>query len=158
MKKTLLFGLASILLLPLLIIGCNEAVRTTPILPSTVPALNGGQEAKIIELTLDDFTAQNNIVKDIELIRPGSLIVSLGSNSSTGYQWGEAEIGNTSAVAQASRNTVAPSTTVVGAAGKDVWTFNSKAAGQTTIKMSYSRPWEGGEKDTFTLTINVSVK
>jgi predicted secreted protein len=47
---------------------------------------------------------------------------------------------------------------MVGAAGKDVWTFNSKAAGTTAIKFSYSRPWDGGEKDTFTLTINVNVK
>ena len=35
-------------------------------------ALNGGQEAKMIELITDDFAAQHNIVCDVELIRPGS--------------------------------------------------------------------------------------
>jgi inhibitor of cysteine peptidase len=158
MKKIITFGLVSILLLPLLIIGCSKAAPTTPATPTTVPAINGGQEAKTIELSLDDFTAQNNIVKDIELIRPGSLIVSLGSNGSTGYAWGEAEIGNTALVTQASRDFVEPQTNLVGAPGKDVWTFDSLAAGTTTIKMSYSQPWEGGDKDTFTLTINVTVK
>jgi predicted secreted protein len=158
MKKTLIFGLVSILLLPLLMLGCKTEESPPLPSPTTVPALNGGQEAKTIELTLDDFTAQNNIVKNIELIRPGSLIVSLGSNPSTGFQWGEAMIGDAALVAQATRDFVEPQTTVVGAAGKDVWTFNSKAVGATTIIMSYSRSWEGGEKDTFTLTINVTVK
>ena len=140
MKKTLIFGLVSILLLPLLMIGCNT------------------EENKTIELTLDDFTAQNNIVKDIVLIHPDSLIVSLGSNPSTGYQWGDAEI-SAPVVEQVSRNFVEPEDAgVVGAAGKDVLVFDSKAAGTATIKMSYGRPWESGEKDTFTLTINVTVK
>jgi len=162
MKKTLIFGLVSILLLPLLVLGCNKAATTTPIPPSNVPAANGGQEAKTIELTLDDFTAQNNIVKDIELARSGSLNVSLGSNPSTGYQWGDTAISDTAVVTQASQNYVEPqaagSEPVVGAAGKDVRVFNAKEAGTATVKISYSRPWEGGEKDTYTLTINVTVK
>src|SRR4030042_3569831 len=142
MKRTLIVGLVSILLLPLLMIGCNT--EEPP--------------AKTIELTIDDFTAQNNICKDIELIRPGSLIVNLGSNPTTGYQWGEAEI-SAPVVEQVSRNFVAPEDTgVVGAGGKDVWVFDSKEAGTATIKMSYGRPWESGEKDTFTLMINVTVK
>ena len=147
MKKLLVFGLVAILLLPLLVLGCKK-IEPSP--PDT--------QAKTIELTLDDFSAQNNIVKDIQLTRPGSLIVSLGSNASTGYQWGEAEISDATKVTQASRNFLEPQTTLVGAAGKDVWTFDAKAAGTTTIKMSYGRPWEGGEKNAFTLTINVTVK
>ena len=155
MKKTLIFGLVSILLLPLLMIGCNTE---EPPATTTMPPITSGQEAKTIELTLDDFTAQNNIVKDIELIRPGSLIVSLGSNPTTGYQWGEAEI-SAPVVEQVSRNFVAPEDTgVVGAGGKDVWVFDSKETGTATIKMSYGRSWEGGETGTFTLTINVTVK
>jgi predicted secreted protein len=140
MKKILIFGLVSILLLPLLIIGCSNAQKTT------------------IDLTLDDFSAQNNIIKDIELAPSSSLTVSLGSNASTGYAWGDAVIDNTAVITQASRKSVAPQSTLAGAASKDVWTFNIKTAGTTTIKFSYSRPWEGGEKDTYTLTINVTIK
>jgi inhibitor of cysteine peptidase len=159
MKKLALFGLVSILLLPLLMLGCKTEEPSTSPTASKVPALNGGQEAKMLELTIGDFSEQNNIVKDIELILPGSLTVSLDSNPTTGYQWGEAEISAPSVIAQVSRNFVEPEDTgVVGSGGTDVWTFDSKAAGTATIKMSYGRPWEGGEKDTFTLTINVTVK
>src|SRR4030042_3870712 len=105
MKKTLIFGLVSILLLPVLMIGCNTEEPPTK---TTMPPITSGQEAKTIELTLDDFTAQNNIVKDIDIIRPGSLIVSLGSNPTTGYQWGEAEISAPSVIAQQSHNFVEP--------------------------------------------------
>jgi inhibitor of cysteine peptidase len=140
MKKVLIFGLVSLLLLPLLIIGCNNAKTTT------------------IDLTLDDFSGQHNIIKDIELARSGSLTVNLGSNGSTGYVWGDAVIGNTAVVTQTSHKTVAPQSNLTGAAGKEVWTLDSEAAGTTSIKFSYSRPWEGGEKDTYTLTINVTIK
>jgi inhibitor of cysteine peptidase len=141
MKKTLILGLVFILLLPLLMLGCTSS------------------EAKTIELTLDDFSAQNNMVKDVTLTPDSSLTVKLGSNATTGYSWGEAVISTAAVIAQASREFVAPTATgLVGAPGTDVWVFNAKAAGTTTIKMSYGRPWEGGEKDTFTLTINVTVK
>jgi inhibitor of cysteine peptidase len=163
MKRIIAVCLASVILLPLLMLGCNKEETTPATTPATtVPALNGGQEAKQIELTLDDFTAQKNMVKDIELIRPGSLIVTLGANPTTGFQWGEAEISDTAIVTEASHNYVEPQSgsdePVVGAPGKDVWVFDSTAAGTATIKMSYGRPWEGGEKDEVTLTINITVK
>lgn len=158
MKKAIVFGLISVLLVPLLVVGCKQEEPPAP----EMPALNGGQEAKMIELTVDDFMAQNHITRDIELIHPGSLIVSLGANPTTGFQWGEAEISEPSVTSEASHNFVEPQAggeePKVGAPGKDVWVFDSQKAGVATIKMSYSRPWEGGEKDEWTLTINVTVK
>jgi inhibitor of cysteine peptidase len=159
MKKLALIGLVSIMLLPLLIIGCKEVTPTTSITPSPTPTVNGEQQDKTLDITSGDFYEQKDIVRDIELIRPGSLTVSLDSNPTTGYEWGEAKISDTTVIEQASRNFVGPEdTTMVGAGGTDVRVFNSKAAGTATIKMSYGRPWAGGEKDTFTVTINVTVK
>jgi len=83
MKKLIIFCLVSILLAPLFVLGCKSEEPPTP---SEMPALKGGQEAKTIEISIDDFTAQNYVTKDVELIRPGSLIVSLGSNPTTGFQ------------------------------------------------------------------------
>jgi predicted secreted protein len=158
MKKFCILGLVSILVLPLTVLGCKSADVPAP----PVPAYQGGQEAKTIEISTDDFMAQNHMTRDVELIIPGSLIVSLGSNATTGFQWGEAEISDPSVITQQSHNFVAPPASgnepVVGAPGKDVWVFDSQEAGTATIKMSYSRPWEGGEKDVWTLTINVTVK
>jgi inhibitor of cysteine peptidase len=125
---------------------------------TNMPALHGGQEAQMIELTIDDFMASNHIVKDISLIRPGSLIVTLGANPTTGFEWADAVIDNSGIISQQSHVYVAPQSdnSAVGAPGKDVWVFDSLNSGSTAIHLSYSRPWEGGEKDQWTLTINVS--
>jgi inhibitor of cysteine peptidase len=155
MKSYIVFAILNILLL-LVAVGCDQNTETTN--ATTVPALHGGEEAQVIDLALGDFSTENNIVKNIELVKPGSLIVKLGSNASTGYEWAEATITDTNIITQADRNFVAPKTDMVGAAGTDVWTFDSLKEGTATIKFSYGRPWEGGEKDTYTLTINITVK
>ena len=156
MKRISKLIVISLFLLPLVILGCKseEASETN------VPPLHGGQEARMIELATDDFMEDNHIVRDVELIRPGSLIVSLGANPTTGFEWGEAEVSDGSIISEQSHNIVPAQTegSVVGTPGKDVWVFDSTSPGKTTITMSYSRPWEGGEKDEWTLTINVTVK
>jgi inhibitor of cysteine peptidase len=140
MKKLIILGLVAVMLLPLLAIGCSSASG-----PST------------IELTLDDFSAQSHIVKDVTLNPQDTLTVKLGTNPSTGYSWADAVIGNASIIEQTSRDYVAPTTTLTGAPGTDVWVFTAKSAGATTISFNYSRPWETGPA-TYTLTINVTVK
>ena len=165
MKKTLICGLVIILTLPLLVLGCAKEEPAQQPSPSSVPALNGGQEADMIEISTDEFAADKNIVRDIEVVRPGSLLVSLGANPTTGFQWDENPSVSTSGgqeiITQISHQYVEPEQgeePLVGAPGKDVWVFDSKNPGTATIKFSYSRPWEGGEKDEWTLTINVTVK
>ena len=158
MKKLLVLGLIVVLWVPLLLAGCRQTEQT----PAPVPPLHGGQEAVMIEISTDEFATQSHAVKSVELTPPGSLIVSLGSNPTTGFQWGEAVISDPSVIEQESHNFVPPQTgnvtPAVGAPGKDVWVFNSLKAGTATISLSYSRPWEGGEKDVWTLTLNVTVK
>jgi inhibitor of cysteine peptidase len=141
MKSIVFFGLVCVLLLPLIMAGCGSGTKTT------------------IDLTLDDFAAQNNIVKNITVSPHGVITVTLGSNGSTGYQWGDAVIDNADQLEQTSHNSVAATQTgLVGAPGKETFTFMAKIAGSATITLSYGRPWEGGEKGTYTLTINVTIK
>jgi len=148
MKSLVFFGIIYFVMLPLLVIGCEKGVTTTE-----SPA------ATAIEMTLDEFTTENNVTKNIELAPSGSLVVRLGSNPTTGYEWEEAAISDSAVIVQANREYVAPEDTgTVGAGGTDVWTFEAKEAGTATINISYGRPWEGGEKDTYTITINVTVK
>jgi inhibitor of cysteine peptidase len=166
MKKAIIFGLVMVLMLPLAALGCQQATATEQPTPTNEPASNGGENAKTIEISTDEFAAQNNIVKDIELSYPGSLTVSLGSNPTTGFQWGEEAaiaqvIKGEPIIEQVSHEYVEPQQgeePLVGAPGKDVWGFDTKGTGTTTLKFSYSRPWEGGEKDAWTLTVNVTVK
>jgi len=143
MKKLVVLSLAALLLLPLLALGCGG---------------DGGAGDQTIELSLDDFTAQNNIVKSVEVGSSGTLTVKLGANPTTGYQWGDAQISNTSVIAQQSYNYVEPEDTdLMGAPGTDVWVFDTKAAGSATITFSYGRSWEEGDA-TYTLTVNVTVE
>jgi predicted secreted protein len=157
MKK---FGLFVCIAFAILSLALSTSCKSEQTPSNTMPPLKGGQEAKMIELTIDDFSAQNHITREVTLIRPGSMIVSLGANPTTGFSWSEAENNKPSVVSEQSHTFVPPQTQaeVVGAPGKDVWVFDSQQAGKATITMSYSRPWEGGEKDQWTLTLNVSVE
>ncbi len=144
MKKLVVFSLAALLLLPLLALGCGG---------------DGGAGDQTIELSLDDFTAQNNIVKSVEVGESKTLMVKLGSNPSTGYAWVDAAISNMAIIAQKSHDYVEPEDTeLVGAPGTDVYVFNAKLAGSATITFSYGRSWEEGSPATYTLTVNVTVK
>ena len=154
--KGCISAIALCLLSVFLLAGCKaEAPQET-----SVPPLHGGHEAKMIELSADDFAAQSHITKDIKLIRPGSLIVSLGANPTTGFEWSDAEVSDSAVVNEQSFVYVPPQTEgpIAGAPGKNVWVFDSGQPGTSVIKMGYSRPWEGGEKDVWTITINVSVE
>jgi predicted secreted protein len=43
-------------------------------------------------------------------------------------------------------------------AGIEEWTFRASQPGTTTATMSYSRPWDGGEKDARIIMLTVIVK
>jgi predicted secreted protein len=45
-----------------------------------------------------------------------------------------------------------------GTPGQDVWTFKALKAGESTVSIAYSQPWEGGEKGTWTFVLSVSVQ
>jgi inhibitor of cysteine peptidase len=52
---------------------------------------------------------------------------------------------------------IATQTNLVGAAGKELWTFKALQDGTSTIRLEYIRPWEAGAPpaETFTLTVVV---
>ena len=127
---------------------------------ATLPAKNGGVPEVLLEVSCDKFMQQKHIAKQIEVIYPGSLIVSLCSNPTTGFQWNEStQISDPSVLQQYSHSFVAPQPRgALGAPGKDVWTFKTLNKGTSTISLEYSRPWEGGEKREWTYTLTVIVK
>jgi len=159
MKRITFLVLACVLLLPMLAAGCDYWVPQD----NGSPTPNGGEGAVTIDLTCDDFTSQNHITKSVTLGKSGSLTVSLCSNPSTGYQWTEAAaISATSVIRQVSYSYVAGTANseemIVGAPGQDTWVFDPQNEGTSTIAFTYGRPWEGGEKDVWTLTVNVTVE
>jgi inhibitor of cysteine peptidase len=113
-----------------------------------------------VEVSIDEFEAENDIIKEVEVGVGGVLTVTLGSNPTTGFSWNEdAVVGAASVLKQTGQEFVEPGKEgVVGAAGKEVWTFNALKKGTTVVSMEYGRPWEGGEKGVWTFELTVTVK
>jgi len=113
-----------------------------------------------VEVPLDDFTSQNHISREVEVNAGDSFTLTLGSNPTTGFTWlDSAQIGDRTVLQQTSHEFISPEETgVVGAPGKDVWTFKALKKGTTEVSMEYSRPWEGGEKGAWTFNLTVVVK
>jgi len=148
-KAVLICGLAVLFSLPFGGLSCaREAEDVAPAAPDT------------IEISCDEFGAQKNISREVGISHPGSQIVILCANPTTGFQWTEsAQISDPTVIYQDEYNFVSPDEEdVVGASGKDVWTFKTLKPGTSTISLDYSRPWEGGEKGEWTFTLVVTVE
>ena len=114
------------------------------------------------------FLREKHITRQIEITNPGALVVTLGSNPTTGFSWNEDAIIDNGDVltqiehkvlAQTDHESIPPEETgTVGAGGKQVWVFNAVKSGETTLSFEYSRPWEGGEKAEWTLELVVTIK
>ena len=100
-----------------------------------------------------------NIVRTLEMQRGDTLTLALGSNPTTGFKWTEqTQISDKTIVDQTGHEFVEPAANVLGAAGKEVWTYQALKTGTTQISAQYSRPWEGGAKAEWTLDLTVTVK
>ena len=94
--------------------------------------------------------------KQVELSVGQSLVVTLDSNATTGYSWSLVQNSDDSVLSKTGDEYVAPQTTLVGAGGKEEWTFKALKKGTSTISMGYSRPWESTPPvETFGLTVVV---
>jgi inhibitor of cysteine peptidase len=113
-----------------------------------------------VAVSCDDFGTQRHISKEVTVAVGNSFTVSLCSNATTGFQWSEsAQIGDPTVVQQTDHKFVSPETEgLVGAPGKEVWTFKALKKGTSTIYLEYGRPWEGGEKGEWTFNLTVVVK
>jgi inhibitor of cysteine peptidase len=117
------------------------------------------QDAEVL-VPGDDFSNTKQVVKEAEVAAGGTLVVTLESNPTTGFSWEEtAQIADTGILEQTGNKMLVPEGKgIVGAAGSQSFTFRALEKGSTTIKLDYSRPWEGGEKDEMTCEVAVTVK
>jgi inhibitor of cysteine peptidase len=96
--------------------------------------------------------------KQVELSVGQSLILTLASNATTGYRWTVVKNSDEGVLHESGHEYIAPKTNLVGAGGKEAWTFKAMKKGTSTISMEYSRPWEEGTPpvETFVLTVVVN--
>ena len=115
-----------------------------------------------VEVSCDEFYKQNHISQTLEVQAGETFAVKLCSNPTTGFDWlEEAQINNSAVVKQESYEFIGPESEPPpppGTPGQAVWTFKALKQGSSTIRLEYSRPWEGGEKQEWTCTVEVVVK
>lgn len=116
--------------------------------------------ASAVSLACDDFTGVAGTGGTSHLaatvpVRVGSrLTVTLCANASTGFAW-ETPAFDRSLLRLTSHRVIPPPTALPGAAGSDRWTFTVLRTGTTTLRFAYSRPWAGGEKGIWTVTLTI---
>jgi predicted secreted protein len=118
----------------------------------------------LVTISAEDFNKEAHILRQVELKAGDVFTVALDSNATTGFSWTEqAKIADGNILKQTAHEYVAPrandaNNPVTGMSGIEEWWFTAGRTGVTTATMSYSRPWEGGEKDARTFVLTVIVK
>ena len=131
----------------------------TLVILSLVLAACTSREASL-EIPCDDFSRDQHFTWEVRVNRGDSVVVTLCSNPTTGYQWSESAQVSDEAVLRQTDHEYKPAEdkNIVGGAGREVWTFKALDQGTTTVSMEYSRPWEGGEKGLWTFIATVTVE
>jgi predicted secreted protein len=110
-----------------------------------------------VEITCDQFNEHHHMRNEFQVEIGDKIRAKLCSNPTTGFKW-EYEIGNENVLNEEDYDFEEPKGDVVGAAGIEVWTFEAVNKGTTEVRMAYSQPWEGGEKEEWTYTVTVTVE
>lgn len=110
-----------------------------------------------VAVDCDAFAATPNATAEIAIAAGQSAVLTLCSNPTTGYAWGDAASSDDAVASAGSWTYVAPAAGAMGASGTDTLTITGNAAGTATITASYGQPWDGGEKGAWTVTLTVTV-
>ena len=113
-----------------------------------------------IELSCDDFGATRAVSKEITVAPGDTFTVILCSNATTGFKWSVTpQISDTDVMMQISHKFEPPENTgMVGAAGKETWTFKALKSGSAITNMTYSQPWGDSEQDAWVFHLSVVVQ
>jgi len=133
--------------------GCAEE-PSPPVLPVTPTPYSS------ISIPIEEFPNHPHIDVVMHAVVGEELVVTLGSNPTTGFGWSEeAEISNESVVQQIDHMFVGPGIEEPpGTSGEEIWTFKGLKKGTTTIYLEYSRPWIEEEIGYWTVTITATIK
>jgi predicted secreted protein len=110
------------------------------------------------KVSCDQFAANGHRSTEFEVEVGDKIRVELCSNPTTGFGWTYEMDGDTVLREEDRDFAEAENEGVVGAPGKDLWTFEATGEGTTEVLMEYSQPWDGGTKAEWTFTMTVTVK
>ena len=119
----------------------------------TMPILSG---CMIESKTL----TENNNGQSLNLKANEIVTIKLESNITTGYRWNLSNETDTSILSIISLEYKQTDTDkkLVGAGGYETFTFKANSKGNTTIVLTYNKPWEKGVEPLKTFKINVTVE
>jgi inhibitor of cysteine peptidase len=93
----------------------------------------------------------------IETNSGNAIILTLDSNPTTGYGWQLGQPLSSGVLVFVSSEYLPSPTDLVGAPGKEIWTFKAVKAGKAVIVLNYVRSWEKdvapADQKFFTITI-----
>ena len=125
--------------------------------------LVGCSSSSQVEVNCDAFQENTHLTDEIVVSTGDEFQVTLCSDPTTGYEWtADAQIADTEVVKQIAHEFVMAADLETppppGTPGVEIWTFSALEQGSTTITFDYSRPWEGGEKSTWTFNLVATVE
>jgi inhibitor of cysteine peptidase len=133
----------------------------TALCVSVLMACSSTQAAITAGATCDDFAA-NPVIEQSRTIEQGAdLLIVLCSNPSTGFSWGDPQVGDTTVVELASRTYAEPEASalpIVGQAGGEILTIRGAASGTTTLSIRYGQPWAGGAESDWSYVLDITVR
>ncbi len=86
-----------------------------------------------------------------------TLVLSLPSNPTTGYQWEIAGL-DKAILKETDHEYQADQPAQIGSGGKEVWRFQALKSGTTRLRLEYSRPWEEHVEPIQTFSVEVVVR
>ena len=111
-----------------------------------------------VEISCDEFSENNHHSEEFEVEVGDKIRLELCSNPTTGFEW-DYEASTENVLREEDHDFEEPEDEgIVGAAGKELWTFEAVGEGTTEVRLEYSQPWEGGEKGEWTYTMTVTVE
>ena len=138
------------------VLGAPAAAQSpaSAVPPPAVPAA-----AAAVTIDCDAFMATPNATPAVDAPAGSAVIVSLCSNPSTGFRWEDPVSSDPSIASVGGWTYVAPADAAQpGAGGTEVLTLVAGATGHATVTASYGQPWDGGQKGTWTLTLDIVVR
>jgi len=110
-----------------------------------------------IEISCEQFNENHHPRSELHTAVGDTIAVKLCSNPTTGFQW-QYETSGGNVLKEEDHDFEQPEDDVPGAASKEVWIFRAVEKGTTEVYMTYSQPWDGGEKAEWTFTMTVTVE
>lgn len=103
------------------------------------------------------FEATPNATASVEVAAGDMIVVSLCSNPTTGFRWGDPVVSDSAVVEVDSWVYESPASDMMGASGTEHIVLHALSAGTATVSGSYGRPWEGGEQGVWTVELSITV-